>query len=762
MAAGPGGNEVGRVSVRVVPDISKFRKTLKAQLEKIERDLKVEIPVEFDTRGALRSAAVLKRRLDSLDRNINIDARFKDLNKQLVNVGNSAGHAGGQILGMSRYMAIGVGVALLLAPALGLISTLIAGLPSLLFLAGAGFAAVALGMDGIKKAAEVLKPAVEKLKASLSATFERTMAPVFQDLLKLFPTLEGGLQRVAVGISQMAKSFSEVVSSKQGLRDIQEILFNTGQFFSSIDVGVKAFTQALLTLGREGSESFDLLAVGFNRFFSDFNGVVQRVSSDGSLRAAFVGLAEVTNSLLSAFNRLFEAGIRVMGPLGAPLANLITGLTDVLVALMPILAIVSGLVADVLGKALTALAPIIQLLLPLIQAIATVIGIIFTEAIRILQPILSQLIEILSGALMTVLTTLQPLLAPLLNFFGNLAILVGRSLAEALILILPFLQQLIQFFVSMFAVLEPLLPALFQLADVVMKSLLDIIQQLMPDLMKIAGEAMPKLLSAVTDLMPAFLDFLGVMADLIPVVVDFILIILDLVIPVIQDMARIMGDAWEHIALFFKGGIDFITGIIKTFIGLFTGDWEMMSEGIKQTVRGLWDSLRGAFLAGLDAINMMFLGLPGRILSTLGDLGSLLIGAGKSLVSGFIEGIGDMVGAAVQRVKDLVSAVREYLPFSPAKKGPLSGQGYTLYSGRALIEDWAKGIEQATPYAIRAIDDAMSASSGSLEMNALVQSDGFGGVGDRVREALSGWTVEIDGNGIAKLVNRANRKNERR
>lgn len=762
MAAGPGGNEVGRVSVRVVPDISKFRKTLKTQLEKIERDLKVQIPVEFDTRRALRSATVLKRRLDSLERNINIDAQFKDLDKQLVKVGDSAGRAGGQILGMSRYMAMGVGVALLLAPALGLISTLIAGLPSLLFLAGAGFAAVALGMDGIKKAAEVLKPAVEKLKASLSATFERTMAPVFQDLLKIFPTLQGGLQQVAIGVSQMAKSFTEVLSSKQGLRDIQQILYNTGQFFSSIDIGVKAFTQSLLTLGREGSESFDLLAVGFNRFLSDFNAVVQRVAADGSLRAAFVGLADVTNALLSAFNRLFEAGIRVMGPLGAPLANLITGLTDILVTLMPILGIISGLVADVLGKALSALAPIIQQLLPLIQAIADVIGIVFTEAIKILQPILSELVGILSDSLMSVLKTLQPLLAPLLNFFGNLAILVGQTLAQALILIMPFLQQLIQYMVSMWTALGPLLPALFELADVVFKSLLDILQQLMPDIMKIAGEAMPKLLSAALDLLPAFLDLLGVLADLAPLLTGFVLLILDFVVPAIQKMARLMGDAWESVALVFKGAIDFITGILKTFVGLFTGDWEMMAEGIKQTVRGLWDNVRGVFLTALDGINLMFFGLPKRILDSLGNLGSLLIESGKSLVRGFIQGIGDMIGSAVSKAAELANAVREFLPFSPAKKGAFSGKGYTLYSGRALVEDWATGIEQATPYAIKAIDDAMNASAGSVEMNALVQSDGFGGVGDRVREALSGWTVEIDANGIAKLVNRANRRNERR
>jgi phage-related protein len=760
--AGPGGIEVGRVSVRVMPDLDKFRSTLKTKLEKIERDLRVEIPVEFDTRQALRSVAVLKKRLDSLDRNVNINTRFRDLDKQIRTVGDSAGRAGGQILGMSRYMAIGLGVALLLAPALGVISTLIAGLPSLLFLAAGAFAAIGLGMDGIKKAAEVLKPSIDRLKGSLSATFERTLGPIFEQLNKIFPTLEGGLQRIAVGLSQMAGAFTEVITSKQGLRDIQEILFNTGKFFSQIDTGVKAFTQSLLTLGREGSESFDLLAVGFNTFLSDFNAVVQRVAADGSLRAAFVGLAEVTNSLLSAFNRLFEAGIRVMGPLGGPLASLITGLTDVLVALMPILGIISGLIADVLGQALTALAPIIQQLTPLIQVIANTLGTVLGEAIKILAPILMVLVRILSDSLLSILTVLQPLLAPLLNFFGNMAILLGRTLAEALILIMPFIQQLVQFLVNLMIALEPLLPALFQLADTALKSFLDVLQKLMPDLMLIAGEAMPKFLDAVVKIVPSLVDLITVLADVTVILTDFAILILDFLVPIIQDMARIMGDAWEHVSSMVKGAIDFITGIIKTFVGLFTGDWDMMAEGIKQTVRGLWENVKGAFLTALDAINIMFLGLPGRIISALGNLGGLLIEAGKSLIRGFIEGIQQMVGQAVNKAKEVVSAVRDFFPFSPAKEGAFSGRGYTLYSGMALMTDWARGIEQGTPAAVKAIDEAMNATSGSMELNALVQSDGFGGVGDRVREALSGWTVEIDANGIAQLVNRANRRNERR
>lgn len=49
--AGPGGVEVGRISIRVVPDTSKFREELNAKLKKEIKGLKIEIPVTADISG---------------------------------------------------------------------------------------------------------------------------------------------------------------------------------------------------------------------------------------------------------------------------------------------------------------------------------------------------------------------------------------------------------------------------------------------------------------------------------------------------------------------------------------------------------------------------------------------------------------------------------------------------------------------------------------------------------------------------------------
>lgn len=97
-------------------------------------------------------------------------------------------------------------------------------------------------------------------------------------------------------------------------------------------------------------------------------------------------------------------------------------------------------------------------------------------------------------------------------------------------------------------------------------------------------------------------------------------------------------------------------------------------------------------------------GLPGRARSALGNLGGMLLGAGRALIQGFINGIKNMIGSVKNAASSVVSAARDYFPFSPAKEGPFSGKGYTLHSGRALATDFGRGISEQLPYVRRVMD----------------------------------------------------------
>lgn len=118
---------------------------------------------------------------------------------------------------------------------------------------------------------------------------------------------------------------------------------------------------------------------------------------------------------------------------------------------------------------------------------------------------------------------------------------------------------------------------------------------------------------------------------------------------------------------------------------------------------------------GTSAVNWVA-GLPGRAVSALGHLGSYLYNSGRSLLQGFVNGIKSMINAPANAVKSSLSKARNLLPFSPAKEGPFSGRGWTLYSGHSLMKALAQGIHDRSGDAHSAMSDAVaSAASGGRQ-----------------------------------------------
>lgn len=100
--------------------------------------------------------------------------------------------------------------------------------------------------------------------------------------------------------------------------------------------------------------------------------------------------------------------------------------------------------------------------------------------------------------------------------------------------------------------------------------------------------------------------------------------------------------------------------------------------------------------------------LPGKILAAVAGFASLLIEKGKALIDGLIAGIRSKFGELRNAAKTLASIIVANLPGSPAEEGPLSGRGYSLYRGQALVEDFAKGIKMEGPTLRDASVDAVS------------------------------------------------------
>lgn len=169
---------------------------------------------------------------------------------------------------------------------------------------------------------------------------------------------------------------------------------------------------------------------------------------------------------------------------------------------------------------------------------------------------------------------------------------------------------------------------------------------------------------------------------------------------------------WDKISSGTKRVWNWILGFVKAIPGRvvsFFLNWTLAGRIIKH----FGEAKDGAIRAGGRLVDWVR-GLPDRIIRGVGDLGSLLYGSGRSLIWGFVDGIQSMFGEVGNAVGGLVGYARDFFPFSPAKRGPFSGHGWSLYSGQAVAEDFAQGVTSRVDVAQGAMSEVMGATAAPL------------------------------------------------
>ncbi|QFG14935.1 tape measure protein [Mycobacterium phage BogosyJay] len=620
---------------------------------------------------------------------------FGNSGDEAEEAGNQFGNAGKKILGLSRGMWMFTGIVAIAAPLIGIIAGLLAGLPSLIGAFGAGIAVVALGMDGIKKAAEVFAPVMEQVKAAVSSTFATGLTPVFTQLAGLMTAITPNLQNVATGLVNMANSVTQVVTGVQGMGQIQNILDKTGEFFTGLGPVLATGTQAFLTLANAGANSFGKLLEPLQNFANGFNEMVNRVTSNGVFEGAMSGLSSTLNSLLGLFTRLMESGLGAMAQLGGPLSTFINGLGDAFIALMPALTSISGLLGNVLGTLGTSLAPIIQALTPAFTTLADTLGTLLVGNLQTLGTVLTPVAQLLGGAIKTALDALTPMLPPLIASFQQLATTMVSQLA-------PYIPQLATAF-------GQIVGAVLQLVPVIVSSLIPAFQQMLP---------------AIIQMVPPLTSMMQSLAQMMPVIVS--------IVGVVIKFAGAIMQAGASIASFLLGGLQRIVSVLAE---------------VQSAIAG-WVS---SWQSGIDTVSNYVGELPGKIKGWFDDAGSWLIEAGKNVVQGLINGIGSMISSAVSKAKELASGVKNAVTsflgiHSPSRVmteiGEFTGQGFA--DG---LENSQDGVQSKAMALLQMIKSVFGDASGlTINFNmggAQQQLQGITDSAKGLRSEMSGLATDV-------------------
>lgn len=208
---------------------------------------------------------------------------------------------------------------------------------------------------------------------------------------------------------------------------------------------------------------------------------------------------------------------------------------------------------------------------------------------------------------------------------------------------------------------------------------------------------------------------------------------------------------WDGIVTGVTAAIDFIIGYFKFWLNVYQTIWGGIKQSTTNAINLVMTIVRAWINTFLTVVNGLAVivtrvrtwfgnvvtaikerfneavaqarSLVDRIVSTVQGVGTRLYNAGRNIVSSFIRGIRDMIGAAGNAAKAVIDKVTGFFPGSPAKEGPLSGTGYVMYRGQRMMDDFATGIDggaqrptQATEHAIGRVahNMAVGASTGTL------------------------------------------------
>jgi len=180
------------------------------------------------------------------------------------------------------------------------------------------------------------------------------------------------------------------------------------------------------------------------------------------------------------------------------------------------------------------------------------------------------------------------------------------------------------------------------------------------------------------------------------------------------QVSPVLAPALKYLAILIAGGVIASIVAFATFLTVLVKALSYVVQAISWVIDKA-KALAGAIGGALSDMYNAVTGFIGRFFQ-----------AGKALIDAFVDGIKRGFDAAKNAVKDGLGAIRNMLPFSDAKEGPLSD--LTL-SGQRFSETFAAGIRQGADSLRTSAQGALSvaAPAQAIATQPVVQAGGGGG-----------------------------------
>lgn len=401
-------------------------------------------------------------------------------------------------------------------------------------------------------------------------------------------------------------------------------------------------------------------------------------------------LATGTNVITMVINAVTQSMPQLSNAFGKIVPALVKGLSDALPVLLPAVAqMITAITTALVENAPMLIESGLQLLQGLVDGIFAALPVLIAALPTIIQTFMDGFLQALPRILEMGTQLLQSIIDGILQTLPALIAMLPQIITTVINGLVQALPQIIQAGVGMLnALINGLIQAIPMLIEALPTIITTVVDTLLNNLPQIIEAGIQLLIGVITGIVQAIPQLIAMLPQ----------VIVTIVTTLVQNIPRIIS-----------AGIQILVGLVT---------------GIVQAIPQI-----GGAIAQVGS----------SILSAVAGFPRMLFESGKKIISGLIDGIKSMFSSAKNAVSGLLSGIRNLLPFSPAKEGPFSGKGWTLYSGQSIVEALADGALQKQHLFKAAIAETMAAGQAQIRDLEAGQVNALGAYSRA--SMMSDWTL---------------------
>jgi phage-related protein len=588
-----------------------------------------------------------------------------------------------------------------------------------------------------------------------------TIAKIIQGFLMLIPALALILSPLAIGIGLFGGLQAAWASLAPFVMPLVTGLASMMGTVLLVAAAVSILIGGIMHLWKT-NETFRSSIQGLIAKFMEFVGVI------GAAVTPLIGkLANTFSTVGKAITAAFSGDL---GPLMGIVQNLIPSIIAMLIGGIPGLIItaarfIPAISGGILSNAANLSATITNIVTSITTFLTTQLPVFIQMGITILQNLINgvtQTLPVLVFALVNIVQQIVPLITSLLPVLLQAGIMILQAVINGVITLLPVLLQTgLTIIMSLVTLIAANLPYILNAGIQILMALVNGIIGMLPQLINTALTLismvanmlirnLPKIIAAGVQILISLVN--GIVKMLPTLITMAITLILKVATTLLNNLPKIIDAGVKLLMALING----ITKILPQLIGLalklivsvstalISALPQIISAGVKLVLALIKGILQLAGQLGSAIKNDI---IP-KIVDTLKGID--LIGTGKNIIQGLINGISSMAGAVWQEIKDVAGGIKDKIKDALGIKSPSRWMRDMI--GKNIVLGMAIGIDAESGTVMdslgRLTDDIQGQAQ--LDLNAPSMPTFSNSAISRQQKTDPVYIIELDGRQIAK------------